>query len=151
MDGNFPYEGRVEIFYQGQWGTICDDSWENQDANVVCRQLGFTESSEFLDGRFLMGTGAIILDNVECLGNESSLLACPHNGFGVHDCSHTEDVGVRCNVVTTASPNKPTGEYIQCYILGLTLRPPPPKTKTMSFNLAFMFFFKFVNLPRVGL
>ncbi|XP_071804947.1 uncharacterized protein [Asterias amurensis] len=124
VDGNFPYEGRVEIFYRGQWGTICDDLWENQDANVVCRQLGFTESSEFLDGRFLMGTGAIILDNVECLGNESSLLACPHNGFGVHDCSHTEDVGVRCNVVTTASPNKPTeelpGDYSSLRLAGGT-------------------------------
>ena len=42
------------------------------------------------------GTGPILLDDVDCTGDESSLSQCYHDGIGNHDCIHTEDVGVRC-------------------------------------------------------
>ena len=42
MDGASVYEGRVEICFGGLWGTVCDDLWDNNDASVVCRQLGFS-------------------------------------------------------------------------------------------------------------
>ena len=42
------------------------------------------------------GTGYIFLDDVSCTGHEASLSSCGHNGWGSHNCGHSEDVGVRC-------------------------------------------------------
>ena len=42
------------------------------------------------------GTGSILLDQVQCIGNESNIFDCPRNQIGVHDCSHGEDAGVTC-------------------------------------------------------
>ena len=45
---------------------------------------------------YIGGTGSILLDNVDCAGNETRLIDCSHNGLGVHDCTHANDAGVRC-------------------------------------------------------
>ena len=96
---NKPSVGRVEIFYNGQWGTVCDDGWNSNDAKVVCRQLGFSGAEAALPGSSSPdGTGKIWLDNVNCNGNELSLAKCVHRGWGTHDCQHSEDAGVRCIV-----------------------------------------------------
>ena len=114
-------EGRVEICIEGAWGTVCDDHWDNTDAQVVCNQLGFAQTGLYLHGpvyistiilnvsiflvypgavaiiyAFPGGTGAIHLDDLHCTGNESRLIDCPHSGVGVQNCGHYEDAGVRC-------------------------------------------------------
>ena len=97
IGGATEYEGRVEFYYNGQWGTVCDDNWDINDANVVCRQLHFTGANAALRlSAFGQGTGPIWLDNVLCTGSEQELSQCPHNGFGTHNCIHSEDASVRC-------------------------------------------------------
>ncbi|XP_051504864.1 neurotrypsin-like isoform X2 [Myxocyprinus asiaticus] len=92
-----PWEGRLEVYHAGQWGTVCDDSWTGLHAQVVCRQLGYRGRAELApDGMYGQGTGLILLDEVKCEGGESSLLDCAHGEWGKHDCSHSEDVGIRC-------------------------------------------------------
>ncbi|XP_015724326.1 macrophage receptor MARCO isoform X2 [Coturnix japonica] len=86
--------GRVEIFHQGSWGTICDDDWDTKDASVVCRMMGYTHAiSAFTAGG---GSGQIWLDNVNCRGNEHSIYECNKPDWSVHNCSHNEDAGVEC-------------------------------------------------------
>ena len=100
VNGSY-YEGRVEIYYNGQWGTVCDDFWDLSDARVVCRQLGFQDAVVAYQNSpqyFGEGSGRIWLDDVHCRGYESSLSSCRHNGWGRHDCGHHEDAGVRCLV-----------------------------------------------------
>ena len=90
--------GRVEIFHPSfGWGTVCDDYWDYKDSAVVCRQLGFDGASATMTKAYYgQGSGPILLDDVRCTGNESYIGECSHNGWKVHDCSHSEDVGVDC-------------------------------------------------------
>jgi deleted-in-malignant-brain-tumors protein 1 len=89
--------GRVEILHNGRWGTVCDDSWDINDARVVCRQLGFQNAIDALQGSDVPdGSGQIWLDDVNCGGYESSLFSCSHRGWGEHNCGHGEDAGVKC-------------------------------------------------------
>lgn len=97
IGGRSATEGRIEMYIGGQWGTVCDDDWGREDAEVVCRQLGFSTVIAFYgEAHFGEGTGDIFFDDLNCDGNEDSLVSCPHAGLGVHGCDHNEDAGVSC-------------------------------------------------------
>lgn len=97
VDGSIPSEGRVEVLHNGQWGTICDDTWSIEEAEIVCHQLGYSSAIDALvNAYFGEGSGEIWLDNVHCSGSESGIHLCSHEGWGVHNCQHYEDAGVRC-------------------------------------------------------
>ena len=98
-EGSSYNEGRVEIDYNSEWGTVCDDGWDNTDAGVVCRKLGFGSLGTAIGSAgFGQGSGPIWLDSVTCTGSESTLASCGHLGVGVtRSCLHSEDAGVRCH------------------------------------------------------
>ena len=106
VDGDVDSEGRVEVFFGGSWGTVCDDRWDANDAAVVCGFLGYNGSSEALnDASFGQGQGDIMLSNVNCGGSEGSLEQCSHDGAAgtpIDGCTHIEDAGVRCGLPDSA-------------------------------------------------
>lgn len=95
--GGSSNSGRVEVYYRGEWGTVCDDSWGINDAKVVCRMLGFSGAiSSPGSARFGEGTGRIWLDEVNCRGTEASLWDCSKSPWGNENCGHNEDASVVC-------------------------------------------------------
>ena len=116
MNGHISSEGRVEVYINGEWGTVCDDGWDILDGKVACIQLGYQNVSKvaismhnfslFIHRRPLSlqqvekeahygkGSGSILLGGLECIGNETSLIQCPMHRRKI--CQHIHDAGVVC-------------------------------------------------------
>ena len=126
-NGNSRYSGRVEIYRNGVWGTVCDDNWTIINAQVVCRQLGYGSSSVSVDFNVPPGTEPILMDDVNCSNSQNNLLECPHSGFllecphsgfGNHNCVHMKDVGVMCTQPSTSMYVTTMCVYIT-YVVGV--------------------------------
>ncbi|KAK3098541.1 hypothetical protein FSP39_020457 [Pinctada imbricata] len=99
VGGSNSNEGRVEVSRDGQWGTICDNSWTTYDAHVVCRQVGFAGGDARRGSRYGRGSGPVYMDNLKCRGTEETIFECSNLGWNVAatTCSpHTKDAGVYC-------------------------------------------------------
>ncbi|XP_064369567.1 deleted in malignant brain tumors 1 protein-like [Dromaius novaehollandiae] len=97
VNGGGPCAGRVEVKLRGQWGTVADDVWDMEDAEVVCQQLGCGSAKSAHDStHFGRGSGPIQLALVDCRGDESALWECTVPGWGPYPGPHDWDVGVVC-------------------------------------------------------
>ena len=94
VNGSTEYEGRVEVYYNGEWGTVCGFGWGLNNAAVVCSQLGFGPAVEF--AYYGSGNSRIWFNYVYCNGTESNIGNCSHGRWGYNDCGHEKDVGVKC-------------------------------------------------------
>ena len=96
VDGSSRSEGRLEVYYNGGWGTVCNDGWDDHYATLVCTQLGFGASGITAD--FGAGTGNIFLEKVVCSLSDTVLASCGHFGVGITvQCNHNDDVGIKCD------------------------------------------------------
>ncbi|XP_062610599.1 scavenger receptor cysteine-rich type 1 protein M130-like, partial [Saccostrea cucullata] len=94
VNGNTTNMGRVEVVIEGIWSTVCDGNWDDNDATVVCKQLGLGKYGIAMkNAEFGKGVGPIHVDKVNCVGGEEDLLSCP---FSRSSCDHSDDAGVVC-------------------------------------------------------
>ncbi|XP_053825220.1 soluble scavenger receptor cysteine-rich domain-containing protein SSC5D-like isoform X4 [Vidua macroura] len=100
VNGSSRCVGRVEVLHKHRWGSVCDDTWDMADAQVICRHLG-CGSALAAPGHahFGQGAGPIWLDGTHCTGEELTLARCQLHTWGEHNCAHSEDAGAVCSGV----------------------------------------------------
>ena len=100
------HAGRLEVWHEGEWGSVCSSGFRLADAYVACNQMlpgtyGVLNSS----GAFGPGEGRIWLSDLNCQGSESTLESCSHSGWGyAYGCDHSMDVALTCLPVSP-TPN----------------------------------------------
>lgn len=114
-------EGRLEVsFSDGSvWGTVCDDFFDDNAADTICREMGFSSGTMLMrdsvyDGDFSL---TILMDDINCPAGSASFSSCSYEG--AHDCWHFEDVGVSCigssSTGTTPTPPPTFPQATFCY------------------------------------
>lgn len=139
IGGGSNKSGRLEIYLNGQWGTVCDTHLTDRDASVICRQLGLGYDPSYLlrlyccecmvqllitcllvyseigtalqHSYFGPGSGLFHYERLGCRGNENSLLECRGRKFVSGDCNHGNEAGVVC-----AAPAGETGFFILIFL-----------------------------------
>jgi len=104
-DSTANFSGRVEVLYNGEWGTVCSDEFDQNDAVVVCHQARYGPPVRYWIDPSHRRHGRIWLDNLNCDGTENTLSECPSNTWGDTNCDHTQDIFVEC-----------LGMYIYVYV-----------------------------------
>ncbi|XP_046801135.1 protein bark beetle isoform X1 [Lucilia cuprina] len=105
LGGAGPYEGRLQLFLNGRWGTVCDYGWTELNSALVCHHLGYTLNPK--DWRLLRSqmpavglTEDVIVSNVRCTAHDRDITKCKaeylNRGDFENSCSHDNDVGIRC-------------------------------------------------------
>ena len=90
-------EGRVEVHYNNDWITVCDDGWDLNDAQVVCNEFGFGPAiATSHEASYGQSSGRVWLRNVNCVGTELTIRNCLHGGWRIGNCSHSKDASVKC-------------------------------------------------------
>ena len=105
-------KGRLEVYHDAEWGTVCDDFFRRVDAKVACKDLGYTGAEAVLTNVAVAPGRRFWLDDVNCVGDEAKLTKCFYNSnvrnsssrtspqWGIANCIPSEQVGVRCTAST---------------------------------------------------
>ena len=98
VNGPTEYEGRVEVYHNGEWGTVCESGWDLHDAKVVCNELGVERATDAKHGSFYgKGNGNIWLNDVDCIGTELTIKRCSQRNYEYYyPCGYNQDAGVQC-------------------------------------------------------
>ena len=117
MNGGTKAEGRVELYYSGVWGTVCDTNWDLRDADVVCRMLGYGRVLQATRGsRCRQSRGTVWLYNVQCRGIEKSIETCSHSGWGQSHSWYSSGWSARviCDSSSGGLPSIPASSQLFC-------------------------------------
>ena len=113
VGGTSAANGRVEVNHNGVWGTVCDDSFDIEDANMICRSLGYSGAADAqCCAAYGQGTDPILLDDLNCPSGAANLDACSGWSWGQHNCAHSEDASVVCT--DTDGGAEGTCKYFSC-------------------------------------
>uniref|UniRef100_A0A3B4B1B7 Soluble scavenger receptor cysteine-rich domain-containing protein SSC5D n=1 Tax=Periophthalmus magnuspinnatus TaxID=409849 RepID=A0A3B4B1B7_9GOBI len=98
MDGPNRCAGRVEVYKNGQWGNVCGESWDLNDASVVCQQLKCGKEHRISTAPdYGHGSGQVWVEQIECSGRETAISQCPQNPFVDRTCNITSLAGLVCS------------------------------------------------------
>ncbi|XP_061088847.1 deleted in malignant brain tumors 1 protein-like isoform X1 [Conger conger] len=112
--------GRVEVHHGSSWGTVCDADFDQQDAEVVCRELGCGAPKELRGAAaFGQGEGQVWAEEIQCRGNESQINFCPTAPSQNQSCSHGNDVGLVCSdSIRLVNGSSPCAGRVEVYHRG---------------------------------